>query len=156
MKSPTILKEIKSLKKYLTSPLILPKPGAAEDLYIYLAVLEVAISSIIIREELGARLPVFHSSKALLDATSRLPVFHSSKALLDATRNSKAKFGTNCCNPGAQVLPSDASSHPYDALFGPKKHATMKRQKDQKIVECLQSKEVPCETSHYIKAQKLK
>ena len=62
-------KAFQDLKKYLTSPSILPKPGATEDLYIYLAVLEVAISSIIIREELGARLLVFHSSKALIDAT---------------------------------------------------------------------------------------
>ena len=104
MKSPTILKDIQSLKKYLTSPLILPKPGAAEDLYIYLAVLEVAISSIIIREELGARLPVFHSSKALLDATrnstvqklsSMLPEIQKlGLAIIVATRELKFYFQT--------------------------------------------------------------
>ena len=57
------------LKKYLTSPPLLSKPEATEDLFACLTVSEVAISFTIIREELGARLPVFHSSKALLDAT---------------------------------------------------------------------------------------
>ena len=64
---------------------------------------EAAISYTIIREELGARLLIFHSSKALLDAT----------------RNSKVNFGDSCCNPKAQVLPSDARSHSHDALFRP-------------------------------------
>ena len=34
--------------------------------------------------------------------------------------------------------------------------ATIKRQKDQKTMERLQSEEVPCVTSRYIKARKLK
>ncbi|KAM1240076.1 hypothetical protein ACFX2J_045437 [Malus domestica] len=42
------------LKKYLTSPLLLSKPEAAADLYIYLAILEVAVSFAIIREEMRA------------------------------------------------------------------------------------------------------
>ncbi|KAM1623999.1 hypothetical protein ACFX1S_022302 [Malus domestica] len=49
------------LKKYLTSLPLLSKLEEAEDLYIYLVVSEVAVSSTIIREELGARLPVFHN-----------------------------------------------------------------------------------------------
>jgi len=39
----------------------------AEDLFTRLTVSKVAISSTIMREELRARLPVFYSSKALLD-----------------------------------------------------------------------------------------
>ncbi|XP_068309935.1 uncharacterized protein [Pyrus communis] len=46
---------------------------------------EAAMSSTIVRRELGAKLPVFHSSKAFLDAT----------------RNSKANFGDSCYNPEA-------------------------------------------------------
>ena len=49
----------------------LSKPEATEDLFACLTVFEAVISSIIIREELGARLPVFHSLKALLDATKK-------------------------------------------------------------------------------------
>ena len=71
----------KDLKENLTSPPLLSKPEAAEDLFACLTVSKAAISFTIIREELG----------------TRLPVFHSSKALLDATRNSKANFGDSCC-----------------------------------------------------------
>ena len=46
-------KAFQDLKKYLTSPQLLSKPEAADDLYIYLAVSEVAMSSALIREELG-------------------------------------------------------------------------------------------------------
>ena len=58
-------------KKYLTSPLLLSKLEVAENLYIYLAVSEVAVSSTLIREELWAQLLVFYTSKALLDAETR-------------------------------------------------------------------------------------
>ena len=66
-------KVIQDLKKYLTPSSLLFKPKAAIDLYIYMAVSEAAISSTLIREELGARLLVFHCSKALLDVGTRYP-----------------------------------------------------------------------------------
>ncbi|KAM1520246.1 hypothetical protein ACFX1Z_022964 [Malus domestica] len=47
-------KAFQNLKKYLTSPPLLSKPEAMEDLYIYLAASEVAVSSALIRQELGA------------------------------------------------------------------------------------------------------
>ena len=58
-------------KKYLTSPLLLSKLEVAENLYIYLAVSEVAVSSTLIREELWAQLLVFYTYKAFLDAETR-------------------------------------------------------------------------------------
>ena len=64
-------KTFQDLKKYHTSPLLLSKPEAAENFYIYLAVSEVAVSSALIQEELGAQLPVFYTSKALLDVETR-------------------------------------------------------------------------------------
>ena len=87
----------KDRKEYLTSP---PNYPNRKHLFACLTVFEVVISSTNIREEMGARL-----------------VFHSSKALLDATRNSKANFGDSCCNSEAQVIPLDVRSHPHDALF---------------------------------------
>ncbi|KAI5329272.1 hypothetical protein L3X38_028669 [Prunus dulcis] len=62
-----------NLKTYLTSPPLLSKPIPGEDLYIYLAVSDSAVSSALIREELGAQHPVFYTSKALLDAETRYP-----------------------------------------------------------------------------------
>ena len=52
---------------------MISKPEVTEDLYSYLAVSEVAVSSALILEELGAQLPVFYTSKALLDAETRYP-----------------------------------------------------------------------------------
>ncbi|CAL2254005.1 unnamed protein product [Prunus armeniaca] len=87
MKSPSTVKEIQTLKKgqrdkwdeecevafpslkaYLTSPPLLSKSVPGEDLFMYLAVSNSAVSSALIREELGAQHPVFYTSKALLDA----------------------------------------------------------------------------------------
>ncbi|CAL2260095.1 unnamed protein product [Prunus armeniaca] len=62
-----------SLKAYLTSPPLLSKPVPVEDLFVYLAVSNSAVSSALIREELGAQHPVFYTSKALLDAETRYP-----------------------------------------------------------------------------------
>ncbi|KAI5334144.1 hypothetical protein L3X38_024277 [Prunus dulcis] len=44
-----------------------------EDLYIYLTMSDSAVSSALIREELGAQHPVFYTSKALFDAETRYP-----------------------------------------------------------------------------------
>ncbi|KAM1180242.1 hypothetical protein ACFX2H_019150 [Malus domestica] len=82
---------------------LLSKPETIEDLFACLTVSKTAITSTIMREDLVARLPIFYSSKALLDAI----------------RNSIANFGDSCCNPEAQVLPSNACNYPYDALFRP-------------------------------------
>ncbi|CAL8990806.1 unnamed protein product, partial [Prunus brigantina] len=46
-----------SLKAYLTSPPLLLKPVPGEDLFVYLAVSNSAVSSTLIREELGAQHP---------------------------------------------------------------------------------------------------
>ncbi|KAI5322759.1 hypothetical protein L3X38_031831 [Prunus dulcis] len=52
---------------------MLSKPVPGEDLFVYLAVSNSAISSALIREELGAQHPVFYTSKALLDAETCYP-----------------------------------------------------------------------------------
>ncbi|CAL2226479.1 unnamed protein product [Prunus armeniaca] len=62
-----------NLKTYLTSPPLLSKPVPGEDLFVYLAVSNSAVSSALIREELGAQHPIFYTSKALLDAETRYP-----------------------------------------------------------------------------------
>ncbi|KAM1000326.1 hypothetical protein ACFX2A_007088 [Malus domestica] len=86
-------KAFQDLKNYLTSPPLLSKPEAAEDLYIYLAVSEVAVSYAFIREELGAQLPVFYTSKVLLDAKTRyLKIKKLILALVVAARKLRPYF----------------------------------------------------------------
>ena len=59
------------LKRYLTSPPLLSKPKDGEQLYIYLAVSEGAVSAVLVREEDGKQFPVYYVSKSLLDAETR-------------------------------------------------------------------------------------
>ncbi|BFG20906.1 hypothetical protein CerSpe_071800 [Prunus speciosa] len=62
-----------NLKTYLTSPPLLSKPISREDMFVYLTVSNSDVSAALIREELGAQHPVFHMSKAFLDAETRYP-----------------------------------------------------------------------------------
>ncbi|KAM2813109.1 hypothetical protein PS2_040090 [Malus domestica] len=81
------------LKKYLTSPPLLSKPEETKDLYIYLAVLEVAVSSAFMREELRAHLLVFYTFKALLDEKTRyLKIKKLILALVVAARKLRPYF----------------------------------------------------------------
>ncbi|KAI5338267.1 hypothetical protein L3X38_017538 [Prunus dulcis] len=74
MKSPVTRKEIQSLTgraAALNRFLSRRDTKTSKDLYIYLAVSDSAVSSALIREELGAQHPVFYTSKALLNAETR-------------------------------------------------------------------------------------
>ncbi len=61
------------LKKYLTTPPLLSPSKQGEELYLYLAVSQTAISSALIREENGRQLPVYYTSRALRGAEERYP-----------------------------------------------------------------------------------
>ena len=56
------------LKVYLGHALVLAKPLSGEELLIYLAVSEHAISSVLVKEAAGVQVPVYCISKRLLDA----------------------------------------------------------------------------------------
>ena len=58
---------LQELKRYLTSPPLISKPKDGEQLSIYLAVSDTAVSSVLVREEDGRHLPVYYVSKSLLD-----------------------------------------------------------------------------------------
>ncbi|KAK2991305.1 hypothetical protein RJ640_024570 [Escallonia rubra] len=61
------------LKEYLTSPPLLSKPLPGEDLFLYLAVSESAVSAVLIREQDGRQLPIYYVSKILQGAEQRYP-----------------------------------------------------------------------------------
>ncbi|KAL5580502.1 hypothetical protein UlMin_012944 [Ulmus minor] len=68
---PACEQALQDLKRYLTSPPLLSKPKDGEQLYIYLAVSEGAVSAVLVREEEGKQFPVYYVSKSLLDAETR-------------------------------------------------------------------------------------
>ena len=57
--TPACEQALQDLKRYLTSPPLLSKPKDGEQLYIYLAVSEGAVSAVLVREEEGKQLPVY-------------------------------------------------------------------------------------------------
>ncbi|KAK2965054.1 hypothetical protein RJ639_029535 [Escallonia herrerae] len=67
------LKSFEELKTHLSSPPLLSKPFPGEDLLIYLSVTEVAVSTVLIREEDGVQKPIYYVSKVLQDVETRYP-----------------------------------------------------------------------------------
>ncbi|KAK3018233.1 hypothetical protein RJ639_002767 [Escallonia herrerae] len=66
-------KSFEELKTHLSSPPLLLKPFPREDLLIYLTVTEVAVSTVLIREEDGVQKPIYYVSKVLQDMETRYP-----------------------------------------------------------------------------------
>ena len=64
-------KTFKELKGYLSSTPILSTLEDEEELFLYLPVLEVALSAVLVREESRKQKTVFYTSKMLLDAETR-------------------------------------------------------------------------------------
>jgi hypothetical protein len=61
------------LKTYLANPPLLSRPMEGEILYLYLAVSQTAVSSVLVREESGRQRPVYFTSKVLHGAEERYP-----------------------------------------------------------------------------------
>ncbi|KAK3023717.1 hypothetical protein RJ639_042727 [Escallonia herrerae] len=66
-------RSFEELKTHLSSPPLLSKPFPGEDLLIYLSVTEVAVSTVLIREENGIQKPIYYVSKVLQDVETRYP-----------------------------------------------------------------------------------
>ncbi|KAK3030896.1 hypothetical protein RJ639_037246 [Escallonia herrerae] len=66
-------KSFEELKHYLSSPPLLTKPVTGEDLFLYLSISEVAVSTFLIWEEEGKQRPVYYISKVLQDVETRYP-----------------------------------------------------------------------------------
>lgn len=77
----------KDLKSYLASQPILSLLEPAEDLYMYLAVSDHTVSSVLIRQHEGIQIPIHYLSKTLVDAeTQLLPQDKMILAFVHATR----------------------------------------------------------------------
>ena len=77
------------LKKYLNSPSILFSPLLEEDLFMYLAMSEVVVSTMLFCEENKKQKHVFYMSRMLLDAKTR---YSSVEKMVLALVNAKKKL----------------------------------------------------------------
>ena len=84
------------LKEYLASLPVLTKPQMGEPLYLYLAVAEEAVSSVLVREEDRRQRPVYYPSKQLTEAEIRYsPMENLAFALTISARKLRPYFQTH-------------------------------------------------------------
>ncbi|KAL0433286.1 UNVERIFIED_CONTAM: Ribonuclease HI [Sesamum latifolium] len=81
------------LKAYLARLPLLVKPSLGDTLYLYLSVAPQAVSSVLIREEEGKRLPIYYVSKVLNGAKGRYtPIEKMALALVVTARRLRPYF----------------------------------------------------------------
>ena len=66
-------KAFEDLKKYISSPPLLSPSMPREELYLYIAVSQVAVSAALVRDEGGSQRPVYFISRAFRGAKERYP-----------------------------------------------------------------------------------
>nr|XP_023871640.1 uncharacterized protein LOC111984244 [Quercus suber] len=82
-----------ALKSYLSKPPLLSPSVEGEDLLLYLAVSETAVSSALIREEVQIQRPVYYTSQAFQGAEARYPKIEKlAFALIVASRKLRPYF----------------------------------------------------------------
>ena len=82
-----------ALKDYLSKPLLLSPSIEGEDLFLYLAVSQTAVSSTLIREELKIQKPIYYTSQAFQGAEARYPKIEKlTLALIVASRKLRPYF----------------------------------------------------------------
>ena len=85
-------KACEDLKKYISSPPLSPSK-LGEELYLYIAVSQVAVSAALVKEEEGIQRPVYFVSKAFRGAEERYPRMEKlAFALVTAARKLKPYF----------------------------------------------------------------
>ncbi|XP_022156792.1 uncharacterized protein LOC111023626 [Momordica charantia] len=84
---------VRQLKQYLSSAPLFSKPLPGDVLYLYLAVSENAVSSVLIREAKGRQSPVYYTSKSLTEAEARYPCVEKlALALITSARRLRPYF----------------------------------------------------------------
>ena len=81
------------LKAYLSTPPLLSPSQPGEELFLYLAVSPIAVSTTLIREEEKVQKPVYYASRALCGAEERYPPMEKlAFVLVTAARKLKPYF----------------------------------------------------------------
>ncbi|KAK3035677.1 hypothetical protein RJ639_032549 [Escallonia herrerae] len=104
-------KSFEELKRYLSSPPLLTKPVTGEDLFLYLSISEVAVSTVLIREEEGKQRPIYYISKVLQDVETRYPrIDKVALALVTSARKLRTYFQSHTIVPLGKVLQNPDAS----------------------------------------------
>ena len=86
-------KAFEDLKKYLSSPPLLSPSVPREELYLYIAVSQAAVSATLVRDDGRSQRPVYFVSRAFRGAEERYPQIEKlALALMTATRKLKPYF----------------------------------------------------------------
>ena len=86
-------KAFEGLKKYLSSPPLLSPSMPGEELYLYIAVSQIAVSVALVRDEGGSQRPVYFISRAFRGAEERYPRMEKlAFALVTAAQKLKPYF----------------------------------------------------------------
>ncbi|GAA0176223.1 hypothetical protein LIER_29255 [Lithospermum erythrorhizon] len=109
------------LKEYLGSPKLLTRPEGVEELQLYLAVSEGAVSSILVREEEGSQRPIYYVSHVLHGAEQSYPLIYKFVfAVVIAARKRKAYFEAHPVKALADFIVECTASAP-EKVHGPRK-----------------------------------
>ncbi|KAK2998164.1 hypothetical protein RJ639_025670 [Escallonia herrerae] len=139
------LRSFEELKTHLSSPPLLSKPFPGEDLLIYLSVTEVAVSTVLIREEDGVQKPIYYVSKVLQDMETRYPKIDKiALALIISARRLRPYFQSHTIivltdQPLRKVLMSPEAS---GRLYKPRTAVKVQALADF-IVECTLPEDPP-------------
>ncbi|GAB2268980.1 hypothetical protein Dimus_038750 [Dionaea muscipula] len=91
--TPECQRAFEELKTHLASPPLLTKPVPEETLFLYLAIFDLAVSSVLVREDNKVQRPVYYTSKMLHNAEERyLKADKLAFALITASRRLKPYF----------------------------------------------------------------
>ena len=81
------------MKKYLSSPPLLSPSMPGEELYLYVAVSQAAVSAALVRDEGGSQQPIYFISRAFRGVEERYPRMEKlAFALITAARKLKPYF----------------------------------------------------------------
>ncbi|KAL2236241.1 UNVERIFIED_CONTAM: Retrovirus-related Pol polyprotein from transposon opus [Sesamum indicum] len=124
LKSPTSIKE--ELKSYLRSPPLLANPREGDILYLYLAISNNAVSSVLVKEKGKIQNPVYYVSKMLQGAETRYAEIEKlALAVVVTARKLRPYFQSHQIvksgapeDPGTWMLHVDGSSNAYNGGAG--------------------------------------
>ena len=86
-------KAFEDLKKYLSSPPLLSPPKPGEELYLYIAVSQAAVSAALVKEEEGTQQPIYFVSRPFQAVEERFAQMEKlAFALVTASRKLKPYF----------------------------------------------------------------